>query len=140
MKISEKRLRKIIRETIAEAQDPNVATGFGQIIRDKAKAGIKDQIMGNIPGLGQAVDVASSARRAMADKDIASSYEGKEIAGFKRACRSFESRVREVHKRGEMVDVVEIFNELLRENGVNRYKVYDDDMSYAGEFEAFTDD
>ena len=137
MKISEKRLRKIIRETITEAQDPNAATGIGRFLRNKAEDAVGDQL---VPGLKQAANAVSSFRNIRTDKDIASSYEGKEIAGFKRACRAFESRYREVHRRGELVDVVEIFNSLLNEYGVYRYKLYDDDMSYAGEFEAFTDD
>jgi len=135
MKISERKLRRLVKETILESLDPNEPTSIGGRFAPHAKSHLTDYI----PGSGYvkgAMDLASTAKGALADRSIADAHQGKEIAGFSRACRQFEQKIRETHKSTGHVDVAHIFNSLLRENGVTRYYVYEDSMDHAGEFEA----
>ena len=138
MNISEEKLRRIIRETILEASNPNEPTSLGGRLAPKAI----DKALSYIPGSSYVKDAADTARTfrdARSDREIADSNTDLEFAGFKRACRDFESRVRESHRSGQNVDLVNIFNTLLVEYGVSRYHLVDDSQYHAGEFEAFED-
>ena len=132
MKITEKELRSIIRETIAEAGDPNAQTGIGSIIGRE----IKDQVAGQVPGL----NYLSKAKNLYADRKAGSTHFN-QVLGFRRACEKFVDEYRNKAIKGEHIDVTKIFNRLLKSCGVTMYELkdvqsHDESEHHAGEFSA----
>lgn len=136
MRITEKQLRKTIRQVIKEAgEDPNMSTGIGQRLMPH----VKDQAIGYVPGASavkSAYDAGMTTWNALTDQEISKKYPDAQIAGFIRACRDLPDALRSAHSRGDHLSIELVFNELLQQKGVDRYYVVDDDPNRAGEFPA----
>lgn len=134
MRITEKQLRKTIRQVIKEAgEDPNMSTSLGQRLAPH----VKDQALGYVPGASavkSAYDAGMTTWNALTDQEISKKYPDSQIAGFIRACRDLPSALRSAHSSGDHLSIELIFNELLQQKGVDRYHVVDDDPNRAGEF------
>ena len=132
MKITEKELRSIIRETIAEAGDPNEPTGIGPLFVDT----LKDQVAGQVPGLSY----LNKAKNLYADRKVGSTHFS-QVLGFRRACEKFVNDYRNKSIKGEHIDVTKMFNELLKAERVTMYELkdvqsHDESEHHAGEFSA----
>jgi hypothetical protein len=140
MRITEKQLRKTIRQVIKEAgEDPNMSTGIAQ----RLSPHLKDQALGYIPGASTAksvYDAGVTTWNTLTDQEISKKYPDAQIAGFIRACRDLPSALRSLHNRGDHLSIELVFNDLLQQKDVSRYYIVDDDPNRAGEFAPVEDD
>jgi hypothetical protein len=134
MKISEKKLRKIIRQVILEAKDPNDPEYFSSLGR-KGLDLAKDAFLDAVPFGNTAQTVYDVSKKAFGLKrQHSKSKTQQELYGFIRACeKTIDALQNDSHNDSIAEDIiVKYFNKFLKEEGVKNYSLHREIGTEAG--------